>query len=206
MDKFDERDRFLAIVWMIFAVVFGVMIGLGLATISSASVPIEDDCYSAPVICLRTLSVSELQDPLISAKKEAIPESAKIAEPLYGPDLYRFYISQIHEQYYPDVDPYIALAVLEIESNYKPNLTSSAGAVGLMQWIPKWHAHRMAKFHLNDMWDPYTNIIVGMDYLNDLYLSTASWREALYGYNHSAAYVNAVLDKADSLRGGVYFG
>lgn len=206
MHKFDERDQFLAIVWMIFAVVFGVMIGLGLAAITSASVPIEDDCYAAPAIYLRTLSVSELQDPLISPKKEAMPESAKIAEPLYGPDLYRFYISQIHEQYYPEVDPYVALAVLEIESNYHPNVVSSAGAVGLMQWISKWHAWRMEKFHLNDPFDPYTNIIVGMDYLNDLYLSAGSWREALYGYNHSTAYVNAVLDKADSLRGGGYFG
>lgn len=122
-----------------------------------------------------------------------------------GADLYRFYIAQIHEQYYPDVDPYIVLAVLEMESRYVPNLSSPAGAIGLMQWIPKWHSWRMDKFHLNDPWDPYTNIIVGVDILNDAYKSTGSWDNALYVYNHSSSYVKAVLSKADILREGGYF-
>lgn len=206
MNKFDKEWTYWVILWTILAGVFFFLVGAGVAKVFASSVTVEESPQELPGIYLNRLSARELQFPLVFTKKEPKLELRQVAEPLYGPDLYRFYISQIHEQYYPDVDPYVALAVLEIESNYKPNLTSSAGAVGLMQWIPKWHAHRMAKFHLNDMWDPYTNIIVGMDYLNDLYLSARSWREALYGYNHSTAYVNAVLDKADSLRGGGYFG
>lgn len=206
MKNFDEHNTYLAIVWMILAVVFGVMLGLGLSTMSQASVAVEESPQTVPAIYLKTLTATELQSPLVSAKRESVGEQVQVADPLQGPELYRFYISQICEQYYPDVDPYIALAVLEIESNYKPYLTSSAGAVGLMQWIPKWHAWRMEKFHLNDMWDPYTNIVVGMDYLHDLYLSTGSWREALYGYNHSAIYVNSVLSRAGTLREGGYFG
>lgn len=206
MNKFNKEDRFWTIVWMIFAIMLGVMIGFGLSSVSLASVADEEPSQTVRAICLKQPTAIDLQSPLISVKKEISQEQSLVAEPLQGPDLYRFYISQIHEQYYPDVDPYIALAVLEIESNYVPNLKSSAGAVGLMQWIPKWHAWRMEKFHLNDMWDSYTNIIVGMDYLNDLYLSTGSWREALYGYNHSTVYVNAVLAKASLLREGGYFG
>lgn len=206
MNKFDKQDGYLAIVWMIFAIVFGVMIGLGLSIVTLPSVPIEEPSQIAPTMHLKQLTATDLQSPFISSTQADEAEPNQVADPLYGSELYRFYISQICEQYYPDVDPYIALAVLESESNYKPNVTSSAGAVGLMQWIPKWHAHRMEKFHLNDMWDPYTNIIVGMDYLNDLYSSTGSWREALYGYNHSTAYVNSVLSRAELLRGVGYFG
>ena len=128
------------------------------------------------------------------------------ADPLYGKDLYVFYIAQITEQYYPDVDPYISLAVLETESNYQPDLTSSAGAVGLMQVIPKYHSKRVEKYGLNDIWDPYTNIICGIDFLNELYHTYGNWNRALLGYNNSVAYVNHVLAKADILRGGNYFG
>lgn len=133
-------------------------------------------------------------------------EPYETADPLCGKELYIFYISQIHEQYYPDVDPYIAMSILETESNYQPNLKSSAGAIGLMQVLPRYHASRVEKYGLNDLWDPYTNIICGMDILNDLYHTHGSWSRGLLGYNNSTSYVNHVLAKADILRGGNYFG
>lgn len=134
------------------------------------------------------------------------PALTEVAEPLEGKELYIFYIAQIHEQYYPDVDPYVALAVLEVESNYNPNVQSKAGAVGLMQVIPKYHLRRAEPYGLNDIWDPYTNILCGMDFLNDLYWAYGSWERGLMGYNNSRTYVNYVLSKADILRGGNYFG
>lgn len=130
----------------------------------------------------------------------------QVADPLYGKDLYIFYISQITEQYYPAVDPYIALAVLELESNYIPDLTSRVGAVGLMQVLPKYHARRVEKYGLNDLWDPYTNIICGIDLLDELYSKKGDWSKALLGYNNSTTYVKRVLNKADILRGDGYFG
>lgn len=129
-----------------------------------------------------------------------------VAEPLYGKEKYIFYISQIHEQYYPNVDPYIAMAVMEIESNYQPDVKSSVGAVGLMQILPKYHANRALKYGLNDIWDPYTNIIIGMDLLNELYEGKQDWSKALLGYNNDTKYVNLVLAKANELKGGGYFG
>lgn len=134
------------------------------------------------------------------------PKEFEVAEPLEGKELYIFYIAQIHEQYYPDVDPYIVLAVLEAESNYNPNVQSSAGAVGLMQVIPKYYLRRAEPYGLNDIWDPYTNILCGMDFLNDLYWAYGSWERGLMGYNNSRAYTNYVLAKAETLRGGNYFG
>lgn len=143
---------------------------------------------------------------IVCTKSEPIDDQILVAEPLHGKELYIFYISQIVEQYYPDVDPYIALAVLEIESDYNPKCKSSAGAVGLMQVIPKYHAWRIEKYGLNDIWDPYSNIICGMDFLNELYTNRGSWSKALFGYNASKTYVNVVLNRADKLRKDGYFG
>lgn len=146
----------------------------------------------------------------IQSNEEPIPEMDdvhfEVAEPLYGKDLYIFYVAQITEQYYPSVDPYIALAVLEIESNYNPKTKSMVGAIGLMQVIPKYHAWRVEKHCLNDLWDPYTNIICGIDFLDELYSKHGSWSKALYGYNASKTYVNVVLKRADKLRKDDYFG
>lgn len=130
----------------------------------------------------------------------------QVADPLYGKDLYIFYIAQIVEQYYPNVDPYIALAILETESNYKPNLRSKAGAIGLMQIIPKYHFKRIEQYCLNDLWDPYTNIICGIDLINELHEKNSNWSTALLGYNNSTRYVKYVLYKADILRKDGCFG
>lgn len=134
------------------------------------------------------------------------PKPFEVADPLYGEELYIFYIGQIVEQYYPEMDPYIALSVLETESNYLPNLTSSAGAIGLMQVIPKYHFWRIERYGLNDLWDPYTNIICGIDFLDELYRTYGSWERGLLGYNNRPSYVKHVIRNADILRGGNYFG
>lgn len=131
----------------------------------------------------------------------------KVYAELSGKDLYLSYISEIHKDFYPDVDPYIVMAVMETESRYDPDVISSAGAVGLMQLLPKYHAKRAYKYGLTDLMDPYTNIIAGMDLLNELYESySGNWRKALLGYNNSTSYVNYVLAKSRDLRAGGYFG
>ncbi len=126
---------------------------------------------------------------------------------LVGKDLYLSYILKIHEEFYPEVDPYIVMAVMETESRYDPDAISSAGAVGLMQLLPKYHAKRVYKYGLTDLMDPYTNILAGMDLLDELYKSSSgNWKRALLGYNNSTSYANYVLAKSEELRAGGYFG
>lgn len=167
--------------------------------------PIPKHIRLANPIFLNKVAVSN-DDPIIEPLPEPTDKPVLVAEPLYGKELYIFYIAQIVEQYYPDVDPYIALSVLEVESDYNPKTYSSAGAVGLMQVIPKYHAWRVEKYGLNDLWDPYTNIICGMDFLNESYLKYGDWSKALIRYNNSETYVKYVLYKADILREDGYFG
>lgn len=67
-----------------------------------------------------------------------------------------------------DIDPAIVIALIERESYYSPNEVSTHGAIGLMQVVPKWHWDRMERLGCTDLYDPYQNITVGIDYLAEL--------------------------------------
>lgn len=89
-----------------------------------------------------------------------------------------WYISLIHDvcinyNFYPDL-PYLVQAIMEVESNYRPDLVSSQNCVGLMQISTRWQADRMAKLNIDDIYDPYSNILVGVDLLQDLYYNYAN--------------------------------
>tara|TARA_R110001592_G_scaffold8540_3_gene46630 strand:- start:347 stop:922 length:576 start_codon:yes stop_codon:yes gene_type:complete len=58
-------------------------------------------------------------------------------------------------------------AVIQTESNWDHKAVSSAGAVGLMQILPK---TAMSEFQTpkKDLFDPYVNITVGIKYLSEL--------------------------------------
>lgn len=205
MKVHHKVEVFWSIIWSIFLFALGFMLATGLSAIFKSTEPE----YGYKVKRFEEDLIERLDDSLKTVGRpeyEFIEPEPLIAEPLHGEELYRFYVAQIHEQHYPDVDPYIALAVLETESNYNPNALSKAGAVGLMQIIPQYHLRRAKKYGLNDPWDPYTNIICGMDFLNELINIYGSWNRALLGYNNSQTYVRIVLEKAESLKGGGYFG
>lgn len=121
---------------------------------------------------------------------------------LDGKDLYLDMMNYVSEKHYPTLDKAIVQAVMEIESNYDPNAENPSGAIGLMQIIPKWHQHRAEKYGLYDLWDPYTNILAGMDLINESYQKYGDYRQALYVYNHSWSYVDHVMCLADQIRGG----
>lgn len=63
-----------------------------------------------------------------------------------------------------------------IESSYRPDVVSHAGAVGLMQIVPRWHPTVDAK-------DPYDSIEYAAKYLHDLKLNLGTWKKALAAYN-----------------------
>lgn len=94
-----------------------------------------------------------------------------------GKELYLYYIDRIVHgrgyDFYPDID-LLVQSIIQVESNFDPNLTSSAGCIGLMQLSPYWQASRAAKFGVTDLWNPYNNILVGIDFLCDLYFNYAN--------------------------------
>jgi soluble lytic murein transglycosylase-like protein len=72
--------------------------------------------------------------------------------------------------------PGLLSRVAKQESNYDPNVVSHAGAVGLMQIVPKWHPTA------NPL-DPRDSIFYAAKYLEKLKRQTGSWILALAAYN-----------------------
>lgn len=59
------------------------------------------------------------------------------------------------------LDPELVKAVVQVESDYRPDARSSANAQGLMQLMPA----TASRFGVTDPWDPEQNLRGGMAYL-----------------------------------------
>lgn len=88
---------------------------------------------------------------------------------------YVSYVYDICSKYnVTDNFPELVLAIMKAESNFNPNVRSYAGCIGLMQISPYWHADRAYKLGLTNFWDPYSNIYIAVDFINDLYFNYAN--------------------------------
>ena len=74
-------------------------------------------------------------------------------------------------------------AVIQTESNWDHKAVSSAGAVGLMQILPK---TAMSEFQTpkEDLFDPYVNVTVGIKYLSKLNKQFNDLDATLTAYSH----------------------
>lgn len=113
----------------------------------------------------------------------------------------------------------IALAVIDQESTYKADAVSSVGAKGLMQVRECWHKARMDKLNCTDLFDPYQNTRVGMDYLGELLTYyDGNYEMMLTAYNmgqtgaytklfskgiYESEYTREVLEKAENIKEGM---
>jgi len=71
----------------------------------------------------------------------------------------------VGKQYH--IAPEFLMAIVEIESAGKANATNGT-CKGLMQINAKYHADRMRKLGVTDLYDAESNILVGADYLVEL--------------------------------------
>lgn len=83
----------------------------------------------------------------------------------------QLYISYVHEickeEDIPNLEN-IVIAMIYHESRFIPTLKNGK-CVGLMQVSTYWHSDRAERLGIDDMFDPYSNILIGVDILKDLY-------------------------------------
>lgn len=80
-------------------------------------------------------------------------------------DEYLSYIYDICEEYC--MCPELVMAIVERESSGQTDAVNG-DCKGLMQVSERWHADRMKHLGVTDLYDPYGNIIIGVDYLSEL--------------------------------------
>ena len=108
------------------------------------------------------------------------------------------------------VDPSLVHAVIAVESGYRANAQSAAGAQGLMQLMPA----TQRQLGVSDAFDPKQNVDAGVAYLQRLtdefgtVLALAAYNagpgavrryNGIPPYKETRAYVQAVLDRAQSV-------
>ncbi len=92
---------------------------------------------------------------------------------------------------YP-ICPEILQAVAFYESSNTRTVVSKYGDIGYLQVNPKWQSDRMDKLGVTDLYDGYSNILVGTDYLYEMCLEHGDMATALMAYNMGS-------DKAEEL-------
>lgn len=120
------------------------------------------------------------------------------------------YLEYVCEQ--KDICPELVQAIIETESNWDQE-ARNGDCVGLMQISEKWHQDRMERLGVTDLTDPYDNILVGVDYLAELFRRYEDPAMVLMLYNgdsrawkfwetgEMSKYAAKILERAEELEG-----
>ena len=84
----------------------------------------------------------------------------------------------------------LALAVIWKETNFRNVIGDGGDSYGYMQAQPRWHGDRMERLGVTDLMDPYSNFLVGCDYLAELAEKDRGIQWMLHAYNGGPAYAN----------------
>jgi soluble lytic murein transglycosylase len=145
----------------------------------------------------------------------------KFAEPILSalPSDYRLELlpRDLAEMFYPlsfrdsmsrhagsrDVDPRFVLSIARQESRYDPEVKSSAAARGLLQFIASTSDQiaaelKLTDFDQNDLYGPDTAILIGSQYIRNLFDEFKTPQAAAAAYNGSEDSVRRWLARAQS--------
>jgi soluble lytic murein transglycosylase len=98
------------------------------------------------------------------------------------------------------IDPYLIAAIIHVESNFKPELVSKKGAIGLMQLMPdtaKWilAMDGFSSLNMQSLHDPQANIMIGAKYIDLLnHQFNHNLVQVLAAYNAGPGNVSKWLD------------
>ena len=87
---------------------------------------------------------------------------AGLSEDLPSQKVINEFVRTASERY--NLDPDLIMAIIQVESNFKSNAVSSAGAAGLMQLMPE----TAKDLNVTDRFDPRDNIYGGARYMSQL--------------------------------------
>lgn len=94
------------------------------------------------------------------------------------------YIEEVCER--RSICPELVEAIIERESSWIPD-AQNRDCIGLMQVSERWHRDRMERLGARDLKDPYDNILVGVDYLAELFEKYEDVGMVLMVYNGDSA-------------------
>lgn len=145
------------------------------AKLPSILIPVRVKTYRSVIVGRRRMSLSS------RGAVSTNPSSAPIMKTVPVVREEMLDLAPIIEKYATKhrLDPWLVRAVIEVESTFRPQAVSSAGAGGLMQLMPATAAHLGCK----DRFNPEQNIAAGSRYLRQLLDRFGSIDLMLAAYN-----------------------
>lgn len=138
-----------------------------------------------------TISMFESIDEKITIVEHHYEEATRPKTPV---EVYCEYVDDIVGNMYPNLDASYIKAIIYHESRFQPNeINKRTNVIGLMQIMPKWHMDRARKLGVEDLTDPYGNILVGCDLLSEItekYSATYAIDFFAGGYDYANRYRN----------------
>jgi hypothetical protein len=129
--------------------------------------------YKPRIDTVQKVKIQAKKKPALSRGGSPIKQTAEV-------ETIKIYIRQIASKY--DMDPELIMSVVYQESRFNPN-AKNGNCLGLMQVSKRWHSSRAAKLGVKDFYDPYSNILLGVDYLSELHAQYKDMRLVLMLYN-----------------------
>ena len=131
----------------------------------------------------------------------AINGVIKGVEKVKSPDEHRDIVEKYAEQY--NVPAYVIFAIIDTESDFDENATSSAGAMGLMQMMPSTFEWLTSADHLGEnllvesLYEPEVSIRYGTYYLRYLFEKFYNWDTVFAAYNAGEGNVSKWLSSRE---------
>lgn len=106
------------------------------------------------------------------------------------------YIFELCEEH--NIEPALVIAMIEKESNYNASAIGDKGnSLGLMQIQPRWNQDRMDILDCQNLLDPFQNVTVGIDLLDELFSKGNSVEWVLMAYNGGQSYANRKISNGE---------
>lgn len=157
---------------------------------------------------IETLVREERKQQVLSRGGSGLPTPKKLTEK----EQIQQYVREICAKYDNKIKPEIVMSMIEHESTYNPK-AKNGNCLGLMQVSSRWHADRAKRLGVTNFYDSYSNILLGVDYLNELLAQhkdislvlmcyNMSHNEALSMYRQGkiSSYARSVLNKSENYK------
>lgn len=127
-------------------------------------------------------------------------------------DVINSYVRDVTSRY--NIQPELIMSIIYQESRYNTQVRNG-NCLGLMQVSSYWHRERAIKLGVTNFYDPYSNILVGVDYISelhnkykDIYLVLMVYNMGdnvalqLYRNGHITDYARTIVDRAEIYKKG----
>lgn len=147
-----------------------------------------EDAQVVAIAAVEEEALSELPIVALAPKKLTPQERLELGRKTYAPIIAKHAKAN-------GVPLKLAMAVVEVESNYRPKARGRAGEIGLMQLLPRTARYIGYEGKMKHLYHPDTNIQYGMKYLGKAYRlggGTTCGTILKYNAGHAAKRMNRI--------------